>query len=419
MVADLPEIPPLDRLSFYGALGVVSFMEPDTEEVMQERALRHQAAQDVGPHARDWHLSFHASAFPGDPADACERFLVYRMMDIPAAAPMPPWVTSTGVVGKAGELDIAEAWYEAGRLLAVPESVDDRDERMSRAVALIKAGRHAEATEELERPPVHQLGFEDLEHWLTGSVDLPILKKGWRKPYIVEVKGKADEVLQEMMTGRRKDGTMAPNLRGPDPAHVRQIKASLGLAHEFDWGEVTVCGACWRIFYADLFQKLGHEGRVNPAISKQYVAETNLQFCPWCGHEQFDDVTFELEPPDCGEIYYWSRSWPRTTKSFFITHDDAYMARGREVLSRAKYSFLTGSLPKRPDHFQWSLGPCGSCNMRASCRLDSGLLPRKRKPDPSMVVNNLMESNTIPYAKSLRPDYDPWDIRGRVIKEWS
>lgn len=394
VLVDLPEIEPFDRFGFYALNGLVSLMEPDTEDLMQERAL-HDLIDDEydSPHARAWHVSMHASEFPGDPANACERYFIYRMMNIPARDPMPPWVTTTGTLGKAGELDIADAWHRGGRMLAVPEDPAE--------------------------PGKHQLGFADGSVWMTASTDLPVLKKGWRKPYIVEVKGKADEVLDEMISGVRKDGSRLDKPRGPDERHGHQLQATLGLAGEYDWGEVTVCAGCWRIQYADIYQRLGYEGRVNPAIPAQYVAETNLQFCYWCGREQLDDVTFQLEPPDCGEIYYWSRSWPRKTKSFFFARDQQFLDRGREVLARARESFILGKLPPRPDHFQWSIGPCGFCRLKPSCRLDAGLsTSRKRKPDMPVVVE-LARSNAIDHARSMRQHYDFEATRARVIEEWS
>src|SRR4051812_47350509 len=110
----------------YAELGLVWMMEPDTEEAMRALAMR-RLVQDEhdSPHERPWHVSFHGSSFPCDPVEACERHLVYRMMNIPAADPMPPWVTTCGDVGKAGELAIARAWYEDGRMLGVPEGMED------------------------------------------------------------------------------------------------------------------------------------------------------------------------------------------------------------------------------------------------------------------------------------------------------
>jgi hypothetical protein len=101
MIADAPEAPPLDLFSLYASLGLVRVMEPQTELLMRERAARELEKSDYGPHERPWFTSFHASSFPGDPAVACKRQLLYRMMDLPPAEPMPPWVTTTGTVGKA------------------------------------------------------------------------------------------------------------------------------------------------------------------------------------------------------------------------------------------------------------------------------------------------------------------------------
>jgi hypothetical protein len=394
-VVDLPEIPPLDRFSLYAQLGLIQLMEPDTEELMVERAERELVEDEYdSPHGRAWFKSFHGSSFPGDDVDACKRYQLYRMMNIPAPSIMPPFVTATGAQGKAGELFIADAWYRGGRMLGVPED----------------AGFEG----------VRQLGFEVPEVWLTASTDLAILKKGWTKPYIVEVKGKASEIVDEMLTGRRKDGSRADKLRGPDRPHVRQIRATLGAARLFDWGVVTVCAGCWRIQYADVYQRLGFDGRVNPSIPAQYVAETNLQHCFWCGLEQVEDVTFELEPPDCGEIYYWDRSWPRKTKSFFVEHDQAFFDRGIATLAEAKQHFLADELPPRPDHFQWSVGPCGMCTHKPLCRLDFGLEnSRSRKPKKELVRDKLTDNNAVDYARSIRPHYNPEIIRATVVQEWS
>lgn len=391
MVAELatpPEIPELDRFSLYAQLGMVSVMEPATEVLMQERADALVRRQDYGPHERPWHVSFHASAFPGDPVDACERHLIYRMIDAPPDKAMPPWVTVTGVVGKAGELDLADAWFRGGRLLAIPEDFELESDAQ-----------------------VHQLGFVDRSVWLTCSTDLPILPKGWRKPYIVEAKGKADEVLQEMLTGIRKDGTRAPAPRGPDKAHVRQVKATIGLAHEYDWGRVMVCKDCWFVLWSELYERLGIPGGQHPLSDA-------FGICPRC-QGYGGALEFDLEPPTSGEIYYWSRSWPRTTKSFYFEYDKNFVDAGREVLARARRAFLGGALPARPEHFQWSVGPCGACQFKPSCRLDHGLEgPRKRKPTLPPVVK-LAESNAVAYAESMRPDYDYASVRARVLSEWS
>lgn len=334
-VADL-EIKPLDRHTMYAMLGLISVMEPETEVAMNLRALNEHIHDEFNsPHSRPWFISFHASEYPGIPANACKRYLTYRMMNFIGKDPVPPWVTTTGTLGKAGELDIASAWFENGRMLAVPEG----------------------------RPGVHQLGFVDPSRWMTASTDLPILPKGWKRPHIVEVKGKADEVLEEMLKGRaikRPDGTTQILPRGPDPGHVNQLKATVGLAHEYDWGEVTVCPSCWRIKYADVFANLRPDHmRLNPQISPQQAVETNMRWCTWCGCE--DELSFKLEPPTTGEVYYWSRSWPRKTKSFYYEYDAAYMKAGHAVLEEAREHYVNDEIPPRPEHFQWSIGPCQYC----------------------------------------------------------
>lgn len=375
-------------------------MEPDTEMLLREfneRRWRHDEFDS--PHERAWHVSFHASQFPGDEANACKRYLLYRMMNLPANEPMPPWVTTTGDVGKAGELTIARAWYEGGKALAIPEDGAS--------------------------PGIHQLGFVDRSVWLTGSVDLPILKPGWRRPHIVEIKGKADEVLEEMLKGRWDTALTRMVPRPPDPGHILQLKASLGLAHEHDWGEVTVCSSCWRIFFADIFEALHPDrlpvGTLNPVIGIHHLElplgkGPRLRSCPWCGSAS--SKTFHLEPPTTGEIYYWSRSWPRKTKSFFYEHDPAYMERGRRILAEAREHFINNELPPKPEHFQWSLGPCGNCSMKPHCRLDSGLAPRKRKPVEEDIVTALHESNGVRWAKAVRPHYDFAAVHSAVLREW-
>lgn len=396
MLTDVPEIPYLPRFDLYAMLGLVRVMEPHTELLMRELAEAERVADDYdSPHERPWFVSFHGSEFPGEPQDACKRYLTYRMMNIPKAEITPPWVTTCGTVGKAGELDIARAWYAGGRLLAIPEDPS--------------------------QPARYQLGFVDPKVWFTCSTDLPILPPGWRRPHIVEIKGKADEVVEEMLQGRlvqRMDKTIERVGRGPDSAHTNQLKATIGSAYDFDWGEVTVCSSCWRILFADIFEQLGHNQRMNPAISEERAAEDNLRNCPWC-NEEAEWETFHLNPPTTGEIYYWSRSWPRKTKSFYYDYDPVFMERGKQILAETREHYINDELPPRPGHFQWGLSPCKTCNFYSACRLDSGLLPRKRKPDPEIMRTTLTGSHAVEYAMEIRPGYDPEAVRRRVFEEWN
>jgi hypothetical protein len=415
------EIGPLERFDFYAWLDLIRVMEPETETLMRERAA-HQLASDEydSPHSRPWYVSFHGSEFPGEPANACGRYLAYRMMNFPATEPMPPWVTTTGTLGKAGELDIADAWFHGGRMLAVPESPEMEMARLHETVAAYQSGHPDVADEIYSNSGIHQLGFEDPEHWMTVSTDLPILPPGWRRPHIVEVKCKSDDVLVEMLEGRlvqKGDGTLERVGRGPDLKHAIQLKATIGKACDYDWGWVTVCPTCWFILWADVYERLGLPGGVHPRSD-------SVGYCPRCaGYPDFrgreDETHFKLERPTSGEIYYWSRSWPRNTKSFYFQHDPDFMRRGLEVLAETRDHFLADRIPPRPEHFQWALTPCRDCQFRSFCRLDSGLPPRARKVRPEMAREVLSESNGVDHTRAIRPHYDPHATRERVLSEWS
>jgi hypothetical protein len=395
-------VPYMSLRDLYMRLGLLSEMEPMTEEVMRNRAERELVEDEHdSPHKLAWNLSMHGSSFPGDPAEACARKLVYRMMNVPSARGIvEPWVTTTATLGKAGEMDVVEAWFKDGRMLAIPEDPT--------------------------KPEVHQLGFVDREHWLTCSTDLPILPRGHTRCHIVEIKAKSDDVLVEMLQGRiiERNGLKVVEPKGPDIGHVVQLKCTIGLAHEYDWGQVTVCKACWRILFADVFGRLRPDKMVmNPAISPDRAADV-LHECPWCEAES-DWVTFDLQPPTTGELYYWSRSWPRghprhgkRTKTFFFEHDPAFMESGRAVLREARDSFVAGALPRRPRHMQWGLGACRFCNYKPICRLDEGVQPNKRKATTEP-AQTLAESNAVEHALSIRPRYSYEETRVAVLAQWN
>jgi hypothetical protein len=397
-LTDQLDIPPLDRQSLYQYLDLISVMEPETEILMRERAEKNLREDDHdSPHEKAWYLSFHASGFPGDFSDACARQLVYRMMNIPTArGSIDPWIEATGVVGKAIELDIADAWFRGGRMLGIPEDPT--------------------------KPNQYQLGFRDPQHWLTGSTDLAILPPFWTKSHIVELKGKDQAVLDEMLYGRLldRDGVLVTEPRKPDDAHVRQLKATLGLAHEYDWGEVVVCKYSWRILWSEVVMKLRPDGR--KPQSGLVLGRDDHNKCP--EHDYDCQYAFKLEPPTTGEIRYCSRSWPmghpkhgQCRKSFFFDYDPAYMERGRSVLKEAKEHFENGTLPSRPKHMQWSVTPCNWCQAKPFCRLDEGIEPRKRKPTKEP-VKLLTDSNGIEHARTIRPGYKYELTREKVFAEW-
>lgn len=144
---------------------------------------------DDSPHGHPWHVSFHASQFPGDNPTACPRQSLYRMMDLPAETPFNRGSRTVMSAGKAIELDLVQTFADAGVLLS------------------------AKPDDEV------QTGFEMPEAWLTGSVDCVILPPRWNRPLPIEIKTKYQDVIDKMKLG----------LKGPDDSHVFQIKVQLAL----------------------------------------------------------------------------------------------------------------------------------------------------------------------------------------------
>jgi CRISPR/Cas system-associated exonuclease Cas4 (RecB family) len=180
----------LTRGEFFSRLQLIRTVDPLTNEAYKESEKRAWENQEGdSPHGNPWHVSFHASQFPGDDPMACPRQALYRMMDFPAAKPFPRRSRAIMSAGKAIEEELVRTYERAGILLSAPV-----DEEV-------------------------QTGFEVPDAWLTGSVDSVLLPKGWNKPLPVEIKSKYQEIIDEMKLGKR----------GPDPGHVFQLKVQLAL----------------------------------------------------------------------------------------------------------------------------------------------------------------------------------------------
>jgi hypothetical protein len=148
-----------------------------------------------------------------------------------------------------------------------------------------------------------------------------------------------------------------------------------------------------------------------------------MGYCPRC-RDYLRNEHFQLEPPTTGEIYYWSRSWPRgnprlgpRTKSFFYEYDPAYMEAGRKILKEARQHFEEGTIPPRHPSFQWSMGSCKQCPSKRYCKNDEGIVDGKHKATMEKVTT-LAESNGVAFARSIRPHYNFDNIRERVLAEW-
>lgn len=196
----------LTRAELFTRLQLIRTVEPIVDRafrISEEKVL--QQNLDSEPHGQPWHVSFHASQFPGDDPMACARKSLYRMMDFPASDPVTRQMRQTGDSGKTFEATLVEAWARSEMLLSSSD-------------------------------PNNQTGFEYPEAWLTGSVDAVILPPGWNKPLPVEVKERKAEVVNEMRLG----------IRGPYPEHISQVKVEVAFTRRAQelgilWADLDPC----------------------------------------------------------------------------------------------------------------------------------------------------------------------------------
>lgn len=324
-------------------LGALRVVEPVTDHAYSV-ALHRRWLEQTGdnPHGRPWHVSFHASSFPGDTKQACPRMAIYGLMDIPTGGPIERWLDGVADVGKAVELGIVRANRDAG--------------------FLCRSNQPGRSSDPDSKQP--QMGFIDKEHWLTGSVDMPLLPFNYDSPHIVEIKSKHESKIELMQYGERSF----------DEKHRRQLLCSLGLAHE------------------------------NPDAFK---------------HPTEDRI---LPPAVDGSIFYQARDtdWPGPpqTFEFYFEYDAAFMEQGRAHLKSWKDSFMAGELPTKVARkntrshpngpgWRWSEGACKYCPLKKTCRsdYDNG-------------VNKIADSAAIAVAKFSRPGYDPALKRAAVFDMW-
>lgn len=324
----------VSRAEFFTRLQITRVLDPLTVQAyknVEEERWRNQA--DDSPHGDPWHVSFHASQFPGDDPQACPRQSLYRMMDFPASEPFSRRSRVVMGIGKWMETNLVRTWEEDGILLT--------------------ASPDAEV----------QTGFAFPDVWFTGSVDAIIKPHNWNKPLPVEVKTKDRDTIDAMLLGAR----------GPDPAHVSQLKVQLALT------------------------ALSQDGPGNP----------------WPG---LDRVTH-------GYIYYLSRGdkigeREIVTAEFRVDLDMDFFEMGVERLKQWRAWFEEGFLPEldpgkrsskfgHPNGWKWSYPPCAWCDFKKTCQLDF----REGNTD-------LLESAGVERAKLVRENYDPQAARQRVFDRW-
>lgn len=272
------------RSELFAKLG---YSKPIVEPIL-EAAFKNEEEQiwrndlQSSPHGNHWHVSFHASGFPGDDPKACGRRAIYSLMNIPGFTPVNRAGRSVMEAGKAIEEIIVWRLHRTGLLLT--ESPASK----------------------------HQMGFEDKEHWLTGSPDAIIKNPKTNAPFPIEVKSKDGEVLEEMIYGQRSF----------DAAHRSQALTYIGLAKE-----------------------------------RQEIL--------WP----------ELNPVTSGALLYVSRNRPDVTHEYKFEHNQTFMDKGYTRLKGWKKHYKEETLPqtqekKHPLGWKWSEPPCKWCPVKKICKAD-------------------------------------------------
>lgn len=224
----------LTRNELFSRLQLVRVVDPMVNAAYKEREMSVLKGQeDDSPHGHPWHVSFHASQFPGDDPMACPRQALYRMSDFPNAEPINRKVRVAGQIGKAIELDIVEAFERQGTLLS--------------------AGPREKI----------QTGFELPEAWLTCSVDLVMKPPTWNKPLPIEVKSAYKKEIDQMLTGKV----------GPRPNHARQAKVQVCFVrHEQEQGKI------WANLDPVTHGYVFYFSRDDPSISAEFRVDYDRRF---------------------------------------------------------------------------------------------------------------------------------------------
>lgn len=253
----------LSRKELFSRLQLSRTLEPLISKTY-ERALRQswRDQENDSPHGHPWHVSFHASSFPGDDPFACPRKALYTMMDVPSDGPPSRRLHLTAETGKALEVDLVSTMAKSGKLIS--------------------------ATPDAEV----QTGFEIPECMLTGTVDMALELRKRATP--VEIKTKFIGDIEDMRSGKR----------GPDSKHVKQLKTQLGLARAAQesgelWSDLKLCDGGY-IYYMPRDSKYDPRYPIQTAeFWVQYDAvffETGLQVLRQWKEWWEDDILPELLP---------------------------------------------------------------------------------------------------------------------------
>jgi CRISPR/Cas system-associated exonuclease Cas4 (RecB family) len=232
----------LQRGEMHGRLQLIRPLDDLTNwayKTVEEK--KHREQLDDSPHGDPWHVSNHASKFPGDHPLACPRAALYGLMDFAREAgdrkarnvPFDRAGRTIMAAGKAIEVELVQTYADAGILLS------------------------AKPTEKI------QTGFEHSEAWLTGSVDCVVCWPDTNMAVPIEVKSKYQAVIDEMKLGKR----------GPDLGHVFQLKTQLAL--------ITIAMAAkkiWQDYDPPTHGYIYYLSRDRPSDTAEFKVQLDMKF---------------------------------------------------------------------------------------------------------------------------------------------
>lgn len=319
----------------------------------EERQIWQESASE-SPHGQKWHLSFHASSFPGDDESVCGRAQVYNLLDPAPASPLEPKTRMLFDLGTEIEHMFVKRWSNYGVLLSADVTGDDK----------------------------YQTGFEDPSCWLTGSPDAILLIPFSSNSEVVDVKTTSQEKVEKMKN---------------DPEffiyshkkYIRQVKAYIAEANEKFSPTVIVCGASGTLI---------NNGQDHCSVVHQGVCIPKI---------------LKVKPPNCGTLLYASREEPLTCMmSYYVQHDPEMIQSGKQKLSNWKQEFIDGKLPAHVndgDSKKWTSGECAYCKHKQA---------KYCKEDYKNKVTNLEKSALIEFNKKYKLGYSYEQTRKEVLKRW-
>jgi hypothetical protein len=345
------------RMELFARLGRITVAETMIDEAFEHVSdLQWRNRHLDNPHGDSWFTSMHVSSFPGGDPRPCPRKLAYGLMAFATTEKMPQKAIAAGRVGVAAEDWVVDMLDLDGRLLSARSDAE------------------------------HQIGFEDADHWLTGSPDIVCLPKFWNRPLVVENKSAYADVVEAMR-----------NLQRPCiPAHARQCQAYIDVGHHVSpllWPRVVLCKHSWR---------LAEEGS-EPVIDAMVCREHGIHADSGCL------IEIELQPIKDGVVLYASRDHLETRKSWYFEHDEQRFQRGLEVLRKVQTHYAKDEIPPHPfGGKQWTAQPCQYCDLKKNVC----------KPDHQAGVAKLTESHGVEWSRGVYGNYDPIAVRQAVLERW-